>query len=110
MSSAGTDVIEQSEPTWYDRGCSILLLDDFFFSSMEFYKNKSKASNQKIIVGHTDRRPQTKILFRKGTVRRGEKFLQKVMKLGIKTDRCYDESMNWTGLPTAHAAILNGGA
>jgi len=110
MSSAGTDVIEQSEPTRHDRSCSILLLDDLFLSPMEFYKNQSRASNQKNLVVHTHRRPGTRNLFRKGTVRRGEKFLQKVMKLGIPAHHCYEESMNWTGLPTLHAAILNGGA
>jgi hypothetical protein len=108
MSSAGNDVIERSETTRHNRSCSILLLDDLFFSPMEFYKNKSRESNQKIMVVHTDKRPRTRNIFRKGTVRRGEEFLQKVMKLGIQADHCYDESMNWTGLPTAHAAIRQG--
>jgi len=110
MSSAEIDVIERSESTWYDRSCSILLLDDLVFCPMEFYKNKSKASNQKILVVHTDRRPRTKTLFRKGTVRRDEKFLQRVMKLRIQAHHCCEESMNRARLPTAHAAILNGGA
>jgi len=110
MSRAGTDVIERSEPTNYDRSCSILLLDDLFFYPMEFSKNKSRASNQKILVVHTDRRPRTRNLFQKGTVRRSEKVRQKVMKLRIQADPCYNENMNRAGLPTAHAAILNGGA
>jgi len=110
MSSAGTDVIERSEPTRYNRVCSILLLDDLFFSHMEFSKNKSRASNQKILGVHSNRRPKTRNLFRKGTVRRAEKFRQKVMKLRIQAHPCYDKNMNWTGLPTDHATILNGGA
>lgn len=110
MSSAGTDVIERSEPTKYDRSCSILLLDDLFFLLLWIFLKKIQGPKQKILVVHTNRRPKTRNLFQKGTVRRGEKFLQKVMKLGIEAHHCYDESINWTGLPTVHAAILDGGA
>jgi len=82
----------------------------WFFSPMEFYKNKFRASNQKNLVVHTHRRPQTRNLFRKGTIRKGEKVRQKVMKLRIQVHRSYDQNMNRAGLRTIHAAILHGGA
>jgi hypothetical protein len=110
MSSAGTDVIERSEPARQDRSCSILLLDDLFFSPMEFSKNKSRASNKKILMVHTHRRRKTLNLFQKGTVRRGEEVRRKVIKLRIQVHPCYNQSMNRAGLRSTHAAILNGGA
>jgi len=47
MSSAGTGVIERSEPTGYDRSCSILLLDDFFLL-WSFLKTDPGPQNRKL--------------------------------------------------------------
>ena len=109
MSSAGCDVVERSEPTRCDRGCSILWLDERLCLLWTFLETDPGRHSRSFWESVPRSGPEQSLCLPTGPST-GEKVARTMTHLRLRAHHSSNQWLNRRALWRTHAAILSGGA